>query len=286
MLSEIFKDFCAPKGRKVISTWCPALPCSGVACGVFGGKAKGNASCDWLWQAVFDAQLTGPPADTDGRTTILTQPFLLPHEWVAALYRLDGAWAHLGSEELCGRYWQHFRATRGPAHPVFPTEGCLPELVIPIAIHGDDIAHRRGETNAKKVTLLTWHPIFDRRGTWDSRRLITVLPAAAGGTAFGEALHLVAWSLEHCWRSMHPETNQYGQPWPSESPQARLAGEPLCGPWKIALVNVRGDLAFQQLLFDWRSFTSDMPCPRCFATVSEDIPMTDRSPSWGCPRKP
>jgi hypothetical protein len=140
--------------------------------------------------------------------------------------------------------------------------------MLPVAIHGDAVPV------FKHKSLMCWSVacLLGQGTAKETKALMTCYwsymrakdPTLAPELDTEAAIWQVAkWDLEALFAGEHPAVDWLGRPWPANSPEAQLAGQPIAGgfagiPWLI-----KGDLDFFAKELGLTSATSKKPCCWC-----------------------
>ena len=218
------------------------------------GMPDGAPEIDW-----FDIPLKGGDKPV---------PFLLPHKFFKALYesnRKHFVKAIRGPKGAPAQFWRSMRDS--------PFLLNRPELgatdypwTIPLGMHGDGGAFNKQD----QLYVISWNSLFAEGPTLSQRFLLTVVREREMTSETLDAVfEVMSWSLNVLMRGQETR-NRWDLP-------LRDVGRPLCGGWKGALCQVRGDWAFSVKVFHFPNWnTAGRMCYLCRASsVDPDLPWTD-----------
>ena len=228
------------------------------------GVPKGAPEMDWY----------EIPTTTNKRTP---HPFLLPHRFFfSAFYTGRGKhdWSkHVsGGAHACKQFWTSIK------HTAFVTQH--PNLAedtwkhtIPLGMHADAGAFSKQDS----IYVFSFNSLVGRGSTHQKRFIFTVVKKSLMlPNTMDEILRIFAWSCNVLLDGHTPYKGPLGNP-------LQGGGEPLAGPWRAALAQVRGDWAFYKECFNfpqWNSAISMCFCCRASSTIKA-LSWTNCSPDAG-----
>ena len=181
---------------------------------------------------------------------------LLPHELFSTLHEEDHAeWEKFfGDSSARQQYWLHARDKPWyESYSLRDNVEANPDLYAPLALHGDDVASRRGLTPVTVLVCSLSSPL-----SWSSFSsvllvLCVVLKYLANGSL--EILYdVLRWSFDVLASGRHPATDHRGRAWPP-GPRRDCAGDYLAG-------GVRGVIC--ELLADWKFAKEALQLPNYY----------------------
>ena len=214
------------------------------------GLPKGAPKMDW-----YEIPIT--------KSNRTPHPFLLPRRFFASFYvgRSSADWAkHItGGANACYQFWDSIKDTSIVSmHPDLAENTW--KRTVPIGMHADAGAFSKQDS----IYVFSFNSLVGRGSTHQKRFIFTVIKKSSMlPNTMTEVLRIFAWSCNVLLKGVTPCRNPFGQ---------HLEGDglPLAGPWRAALVQVRGDWAFYKECFNfpqWNSATMMCFCCRASSTI-------------------
>ena len=208
------------------------------------GKFPGNVHRDML--STLSRRSAWPPLYwADVRTTngLKSHPFILPHEWLAAMVRMHGRDSDVFGRNV--KAWgsnvlEHLEATCKELHIDVAT--CEP-----LGLHGDGVPFgSRVWTDDSLECLNLNFPGFQQRIPVTVMQKTIVIKHET----FHDIMNVLKWSLQICATGVFPSVRHDGSPFGrKESHRAAKSNTPMgC---KALLCEIRGDWAFYKQTFDF-----------------------------------
>ena len=169
------------------------------------------------------------------------QPFMLPHEWFAALCRekpdLFNATIKGGDDSTCTAFWTCMAETPFlRRHPVLSRD--MLSKTIPLGFYGDAGSFSHQDS----LYVFTWNSMLGGGQTMSKKFLITCLKKSDIGPGTLDAIFkVIAWSFNALLTGIWPEVDWKGQP--------IEGGSYLAGGLRGCLTQVRGDWEFYTSIF-------------------------------------
>jgi hypothetical protein len=181
--------------------------------------------------------------------------FFLPHVMFAHFYHHKRArfneiflGDHSSTASLT-KFWQELQSRKDPrleAHPMRQQKNWM-RTVIPISVHGDGVPVLQvGKANTKSLEVYSFQSIFNSTSSTLKAKLLMTMAFNQNlkDESHTEIWRVLNWSLHWLYEGLWPRVDFRGEPWPANSADAIIAGEPLAGGLRCALWSIKGDLDF------------------------------------------
>ena len=227
------------------------------------GLPKGAPEMDWY----------EIPTVKNNRTP---HPFLIPHRFFSAFFtgRSNADWAkHMaGAKNACWEFWNSMKDTDFVTHhPNLPEHSW--RYTIPCGFHADAGSFSHQDS----IYVFSFNSLVGRGSTHQKRFIFTVLRKSEMlGNTMDEVLRIFAWSCNVLLGGETPHVGPFGR-------AVEGGGQPLAGPWRASLCQVRGDWAFYKECFNfpqWNAAVSMCFCCRASSTIRA-LSWTNFSPLAG-----
>ena len=238
-----------------------------AACGA-GGRLPGNVHRDLIrglrrgtpWPAFYYTEI--PVLDSRTQTAQRARhPFLLPHEWLAAVVRRQGGSCDpfVAKEDSHPHFYQHVQKLAGQLQ--FSPAAC-----ICLGMHGDGVPFGRAGDSLECFSFNL--PCSAAKAAVRIPFTVVQKRYMVKRETFEAILEVMKWSLQMLALGRWPEARHDGTPFtPDDKKRAKAAGQSLnCHG---LLVELRGDWCFFKQCFNFPAWNSQSGlCWRCKATPS------------------
>ena len=222
--------------------------------------------------------------DKDGNRCERMHPFLLPHEFFAALWteKKDFFKKHMLGDEgpelnALQEFWEsHSNNSFVQDHPIIGGRPELLPLTLPLGIHGD-----AGEfSHQENVFVISWNSLVGKGATSKTRFLTTCLNKTElldDGTTLNEAFEVMAWSFNLLANRQFSITDHTGARFDDTSSRFQQALFKEFPPGRAIVLQLRGDWQFLCQAFGFPQWNAaDNMCWVCAA--GDNFPWTDMRP--------
>jgi hypothetical protein len=208
------------------------------------------------------------------RVEPLQIPVVLPSDllrWMWSVHPAQFEQRILGSKSAPLNFWQNIRDSDEVwVHPGLADKSQL-HMCVPWTVHGDGVPFRKQGAGSTSLQVISQSSLTGHGPTIDTHFLfcgipndIVVKPDRGRGNLTSDPLwEVLVWDLESCMNGTSPHHDQHGEPWLPESDRALLAGEPICGGYKLIHIQNRGDLDWHCNETCMQHWSSNEPCFRC-----------------------
>jgi hypothetical protein len=208
------------------------------------------------------------------RVEPLRVPVVLPSDllrWMWSSHPAQFEQRILGSKSAPLNFWQQIRESDEVwVHPGLADKTQL-HMCVPWTVHGDGVPFRKQGAGSTSLQVISHSSLTGHGPTIDTHFLfcgipndIVVKPDKGRGNLTSDPLwEVLMWDLESCMQGTYPRHDENGEPWPPNSERALLAGEPICGGYKIIHIQNRGDLDWHCNETCLQHWSSNEPCFRC-----------------------
>ena len=138
--------------------------------------------------------------------------------------------------------------------------------VIPISVHGDGVPVLQvGKANTKSLEVYSFQSIFNSTSSTLKAKLLMTMAFNQNlkDESHTEIWRVLNWSLHWLYEGLWPRVDFRGEPWPANSAEAIIAGEPLAGGLRCALWSIKGDLDFFAKTLKLQHYNSNSMCDLC-----------------------
>lgn len=209
----------------------------------------------------------------NGLVQTVNAAIMLPHKLFADLFRNYETHFHeVFGTGLVSEFWRKVDMTdvRVALHTGLPIEHAQLQWCIPGWVHGDAVEYH------DRDSLMTWSwgsMLAIEISSLVSSFLFTAWPklATSSGT-WSTLMQVLVWSLLALAQGNWPTTQWDGTAWPPGSEDARRAGVPLAGGWRVVVMSLLGDQEHFSNNLGMPHWTKDRFCWLCDCTKKSGTP--------------
>ena len=173
-----------------------------------------------------------------------------------------------GTDPERQQFWQE--AEREPwwaSHPA-REHGC-PERVVPLQLHGDDVAVRKGLIGLTALVMSLSSPLA--KAFTDLLLIISMILKGVTPDALQVFYQSLVWSFHVVSTGKWPKVDQHGNDWPKGSYRQRLAGSWLASGYIAFVTDCLGDWKFvKEAWLLPQHYNMDACCVHCDASRNPD----------------
>eukprot|EP00974_Lingulodinium_polyedra_P079601 7709279-Lingulodinium_polyedra.AAC.1 len=119
----------------------------------------------------------------------------------------------------------------------------------------------------RNLIIVSIHSVLTTRATVGTNLLVFTLDTGyeIPGITLDECLEVLVWSMNAAYSGVHPRTDHRGRQWDGGA-RSRLAGSPIAGGWKMAIVQDEADWKFHLEKYHWKGYRHNTCCHICPAS--------------------
>ena len=216
---------------------------------------------------------------------IVDHHIFLPTDWVASITK-SGDPAVINqvfSFDKVQAFWNGHDIKEDPKlfkNPVTKVKD-FKSTMNPMLLHGDGGQFQRRDS----LNVISLHSVLSAFSTAFKFLFLTAVPKKCTNVdkhnnemdTMYVIWQVLVWNLQAAFRGVHPETQHTGEPWPTNSYRAKVAGKQLYRGYKLWVFGINPDLEYLQNQFGLKCHSHDQCCWMCPANKT-DIPFTDATP--------
>jgi len=255
-----------------------------ASCGNFGAH-PGNCARDitrmFLHQTKIPEAVLVPTLAMDpktGQQENIGIATFLPHLMFHSLQFYDNFEHVLGTAKV-EEFWQGIVAVQDPKLGLygFPSdsENWKGEF-IPCFIHGDGAAFQTRDS----LMAFSWGSLLSNQASVDMSFLLAGFPKSCtikdghAHSTWKPVWEWIVWSFKAAFQGVHPDKDPFGQPFPSNTLFAKLAGSPLNPKgYKLCAWVLQGDHEYFSNMLDLPHWSSNKCCWSC-NTLADSAELT------------
>ena len=206
----------------------------------------------------------------------------LPTDWVATGMKTSKGTSIFGTGDIESFWREQLRNDPKFAGSTLLSNDQFCTTAIPLLVHGD------GGAFAERDSLLVFSmkSILSTDSVGDAQLLLAVIPKSCRVCGSGDDIgadsdtvvalwNVLAWNFTALFAGKHPELDHIGQPWPTGSERAKLAGKSLTPGGTRGFIHVlAGDMDYFSNEMGLNHHGATEPCFRCKCNKT-NCPFTD-----------